>query len=352
MKRNLFFQTMNDKIDFVVTWLDSSDPVWQEQYKQYKGVAESGDQSSARFRDWDLFRYWFRSVETYAPWVNKVYLVTNGTFPTWINPNHPKLVLVKHSDYIPDKFLPTFNSCTIELHMNKIEGLSDRFVYFNDDCYINAPISPEYYFKDGLPCDSNIETVFNVPTFNPIDRFTIYISMMVDIGVLNAHFDRRKVWRQSPKRWLGTHLGKAGFLTSLYLMMSSKGKGRFVGFNWKHVEQPFLKAVFDEVWEKEAAMLEESCTRFREEVILNPYIFRYWQLASNLFYPVKLNKARKYRIEKNHMPKILSTIMNPQVKSLCVNDTPVCTEEEFSQYKEAIHKVFNEKFPQKSSYEK
>lgn len=340
---------MAEKIDFVVTWLDSSDPEWQEQYKKYKGHAGSGDHTFARFRDWDLFRYWFRSVETYAPWVNKVFLITNGTFPKWINPNHPKLVLVKHSDYIPDKFLPTFNSCTIELHMNKIEGLSEHFVYFNDDCYINAPISPEYYFKNGLPCDNNAETFFNVPKYNPIDKFVIYLSMMVDIGVLNAHFDRRQVWKQSPKRWLGTHLGKSGLLNSLIMLMYRKD--RFVGFNWKHVEQPYLKSVFDEVWEKESGMLEESCTRFREEVILNPYIFRYWQFASNRFYPVNLKKVRKYRTEKDHMPLISKAIMNPQIKSLCINDTPVCTDEEFGRYKELLQDAFKKKFPIKSSFE-
>ena len=339
---------MAEKIDFVVTWLDSSDIEWQKDYIKYKGVNQNGDQSFARFRDWDLFKYWFRSVETYAPWVNKVFLITNGTFPKWINPNHPKLVLVKHSDYIPDKFLPTFNSCTIELHMNRIKGLSEHFVYFNDDCFINAPISPEYYFKDGLPCDSNRETFYNVPTYNPIDRFSIYISMMVDIGVLNSHFNRREVWRQSPKRWFGGHLGKGGILTSLLLHR----KDVFVGFNYKHVEQPYLKSVFNEVWEIESGMLEESCTRFREEVILNPYIFRYWQLASNKFYPVKLNHIRKYRTTKDRMPLILETIMNPEIKSLCINDTPICTDEEFPLYKEAILKVFNIKFPHKSSYEK
>ncbi|MBQ8484708.1 MAG: capsule biosynthesis protein CapK [Bacteroidaceae bacterium] len=343
---------MNDKIDFVVTWLDSSDPEWQKQYCNFKGVVESGDQSSARFRDWDLFKYWFRSVEAYAPWVNKVFLVTNGTFPKWINPNHTKLKLVRHVDYIPERFLPTFNSCTIELHMNKIEGLSDQFVYFNDDCYINAPISPDYYFKEGLPCDNNAETFFNVPVYDSINRFTIYPSMMADIGVLNAHFDRREVCKQSPMRWYGKHLGKVGLLNSLYMLMySKKSKGHFVGFNWKHVEQPFLKSVFEEIWEKEPEILEDSCTRFREDVILNPYIFRYWQFASNLFYPVKLDKTRKYRIEKKHMTKILATIMNPNVKSLCINDTPVCTDEEFLIYKRTIHEVFNKKFPQKSSYE-
>ena len=100
------------KIDFVVTWLDPSDPEWQKQYELYKDA--KGDKSKARFREMNIFRYWFRAVEKYAPWVNKVFLITNGKFPDWINKDNPKLVLVKHEDYIPAEYLPTFNSCTIE----------------------------------------------------------------------------------------------------------------------------------------------------------------------------------------------------------------------------------------------
>ena len=84
-------------IDFVVTWLDSTDEEWQRQYAYYKKQC-TGRQEVARFRNMDIFQYWFRAVEQYAPWVHKVFLVTNGTFPKWINKEHPKLVLVKHSD--------------------------------------------------------------------------------------------------------------------------------------------------------------------------------------------------------------------------------------------------------------
>ena len=116
----------NNTIDFVVPWVDNNDSEWIKSYNYYhpgKTISDRG-----RFRDWDIFRYWFRAVERYAPWVNKVYLVTNGTFPKWINPDCEKLVLIKHSDYIPEKYLPTFNSITIELNMDKIPGLGETFV--------------------------------------------------------------------------------------------------------------------------------------------------------------------------------------------------------------------------------
>lgn len=121
------------KIDFVVTWLDANDPIWRESYNKYRGGVHKEDRG--RYRNWDLFRYWFRAVENYAPWVNKVFLVTNGKFPDWINAKHPKLVLIKHTDYMPEKYLPTFNSRAIELNFHCIPGLSEHFVYFNDDMF-------------------------------------------------------------------------------------------------------------------------------------------------------------------------------------------------------------------------
>lgn len=338
---------MNPIIDFVVTWLDSSDPIWQDQYRIYKNLGLEGDQSESRFRDWDLFRYWFRAIENYAPWVNKVFLVTNGKYPDWINKKHPKLVLIKHSDYIPEKFLPTFNSCTIELHMNKIPGLSEHFVYFNDDSFLNSFIEPEYYFKEGLPCDSNAETVFNVPIYDNDYKFGIYPSILTNIGVINGHFNRWKTVRKSKKRWFGLHLGWRGILLSYYL----RRQQRFVGFKWRHYEQPFLKSVFEEAWKEEPDMLNKSCTRFREEVILNPYFFRYWQFATNKFYPVKLTSGINIRIQKENIQQILSALHNENIKSLCLNDTPFCKAEDFEAIRYILHSEFEKKFPYKSQYE-
>ena len=62
---------MEPQIDFVVTWLDSSDSEWQKSLATYRPNT-TGDVSEARFRDMNIFRYWFRAVEQYAPWVRKI----------------------------------------------------------------------------------------------------------------------------------------------------------------------------------------------------------------------------------------------------------------------------------------
>ncbi|MCD7918038.1 MAG: Stealth CR1 domain-containing protein, partial [Clostridiales bacterium] len=90
----------NEPIDFVVTWVDGSDPEWQRQQQRYRSNPIDNGDAPNRSRDWGLLRYWFRGVETFAPWVHRVYFVTCGQRPDWLNVNHPKLTLVDHQDYI------------------------------------------------------------------------------------------------------------------------------------------------------------------------------------------------------------------------------------------------------------
>ncbi len=334
------------KIDFVVTWLDNQDPEWQASFARYCSNAK-GYKSEARYRDMNIFRYWFRAVEAYAPWVHKVFLITNGKFPDWINKDNPKLVLVKHEDYIPKEFLPTFNSRTIEFHMHRIKGLSEHFVYFNDDMFLNSPVKPDYYFKQGLPCDFNFETFFNVPAYTKEDKFGIYLSMLVDIGIINGNFNRWNTVRQSLKRWYGLHLGIKGIFMSLLLSRHTK----FIGFAFKHIEQAYLKSSFYEVWEKEEDFMNESCTRVRQDATVNPYIFQYWQFASNRFYPKRRNGFKLNIGKREDLVRIEKLLQNKNFTSICLNDTPLCSETDFVYIKEQLQKFFQKKFPQKSSFE-
>lgn len=338
---------MEQKIDFVVTWLDSNDVEWKKEYIYYKTGA-IGDMGVGRFRDMNIFQYWFRAVERFAPWVNKVYLITNGKFPDWINKNNPKLVLVRHEDYIPKEYLPTFNSVTIELHMHRIKGLSETFVYFNDDMILNSPITPDYFFHNGLPCDHNKETCFNVPIFTRKERFGISMSMLSDIGIVNAHFNRWDTVRQSPYRWFGPHLGLKGLIMSIILMK----QGLFVGFSNYHTEQTYLKSTFEEVWNREPEYLNASCTRFREEVIANPYLFRYWQFARNTFYPKKKRFATFHLYSKEVIYNIENIFADSRIVSVCLNDTSLCPEEDFNYINKELIRLLQQKFPDKSSFEK
>ncbi|MBR3067848.1 MAG: capsule biosynthesis protein CapK [Prevotella sp.] len=336
-----------DNIDFVVLWLDSNDPNWQKDYMTYAQKSNFGKES-VRFRDHDIFRYWFRAVETYAPWVHKVFLVTNGKFPDWINKDCPKLELVEHADYIPHEYLPTFNSVVIENFLNRINGLSEHFVYFNDDIFLNAPVTPTYYFKKGLPCDNNKETCFNVPIYTEKDRYGVTLSMLMSIGIINLHFNRWKTVLQSPTKWFGFHLGLKGLIMSCILAKQRL----FVGFTNFHIEQAFLKSIFDDAWEKETDLLNKNCTRFRTDQSISQYIFRYWQFASNKFYPKKRSRAFFFLNNRDVIKEIENTMTEKKCKSICLNDSVFCSDDDYEYLKVNLPLLFEKKFPQKSSFEK
>lgn len=138
------------EIDFVITWVDGNDPDWQKQKMEYSiqpDLSQKQDDRKERYRDWDLLRYWFRGVERFAPWVRRIHFVTWGHLPSWLNKEHPKLNIVNHKDFIPEKYLPTFNSHAIEWNMHRIPGLAENFVYFNDDMFLIKKVRPEQYFK-------------------------------------------------------------------------------------------------------------------------------------------------------------------------------------------------------------
>ena len=332
-------------IDFVVTWVDSTDPDWLAEYSRYRGSKCSED--AARFRSWDIFRYWFRAVENYSPWVNKIHVITCGHYPEWLNLNNPRISLVKHSDYIPKEFLPTFNSDTIELNMGRIENLAEHFVYFNDDMYLNSPVSPSYFFRKGLPVDYNEEKIYTACDSNSDANVAFYVSQFYNMCVLNRNFNRRATVKKSLLRWLGLHLSVSDWITSLMMVRRAK----FEGFEDRHFEQPYLKSVFQEIWAREPKMLNDSCTQFRTPNGVMHWLARYWQFASNKFYPHRYGPCRYLQIMPNSIERIRQTLNDSKVKSVCLNDVPECSEDFYKSADLQLKEIFESKFPRKSSFE-
>ena len=109
-------------------------------------LTEDADQkiSANRFRDNDELRYSLRSLEKYAPWIRKIFIVTNGQVPRWLNLEHPRVEVISHAMLFKNKsHLPTFSSPAIESHLHEIPGLSERFLYFNDDVFFANNVWPD-----------------------------------------------------------------------------------------------------------------------------------------------------------------------------------------------------------------
>jgi hypothetical protein len=135
-------------IDVVYTWVDGSDPAWLERRRPFAPSHDRVDASSSRYHDRDELRYSLRSVRSFAPWVRRIFLVTDQQRPTWLTGD--EITVVDHRELFPDPdVLPTFNSHAIETVLHRIPGLSEHFVYFNDDVLVGRPIQPELFFSPG-----------------------------------------------------------------------------------------------------------------------------------------------------------------------------------------------------------
>ena len=134
-------------MDAVILYVNQEDPIWLESYKKHVG----GRPLVNRYRDWGTLPYLFRGIEKYLPFVEKVHLVVSSEsqVPSWVNREEVHVVL--HKDIIPEKYLPAWNSCTIELFIPFIEGLAEEFLYFNDDFFVVNPCTPDLFFKNGRP---------------------------------------------------------------------------------------------------------------------------------------------------------------------------------------------------------
>jgi hypothetical protein len=139
-------------VDVVYTWVDGEDPEWRRAKEHHQQLAGKGSwnvqaANSARFLSRDELMYSFRSLNLYADWVRTIYLVTAGQTPSWLDTSNPRIKLVTHADIFADaRCLPTFNSHAIESRLHHIDGLSEHYLYLNDDVFFGRVVSPELFF--------------------------------------------------------------------------------------------------------------------------------------------------------------------------------------------------------------
>ena len=132
-------------MDIVITYVNGLDPEWQKDYEKHTNTPIL----EKRFRDWGTLKYLMRGIEKNMPFIRKVHLVVarESQVPEWVNRNEVNIVL--HKDIIPAEHLPTFNCNPIEMHLHRIEGLDEEYIYFNDDIFPLKPCKATDFFVDG-----------------------------------------------------------------------------------------------------------------------------------------------------------------------------------------------------------
>lgn len=330
---------MESGIDFVLTWVDGSDPEWRKLRDAYSG--KESYLNEYQYREWDLLRFWFRAVERYAPWVRRIFFVTNGQRPAWLRENE-KLVLVDHRDFIPPQYLPTFNANTIELNFHRIEGLSEHFVYFNDDMFLTDDVKPEFFFEDGMPRDAAVlSTIAPVAIGDPFPHF-----LCNDVSLINTYFDKLSVIRARPSQWFNPKYGWNGTGRTLLTIFASRF---FTGLKIYHMPSSMLKSCYRELWELEPAMFDKACvTKFREPSDVNQYVFSWYNICKGNFVPRSPSTGQYYMAGKDD-EQIVRSILKKTYKMLCINDNP--GEFDFERSKALITEAFQTAFPQKSAFE-
>jgi len=141
-------------VDLVYLWVDGNDPVWQAKHNAFIGKTEESSpiNCKGRYANNDELKYSLRSVETYAPWIRTIFIVTDNQVPGWLDISNTKVKIIDHKDIMPAESLPCFNSALIEHFLYKIPGLAEHFLLANDDMYLNKAVTVDDFFtKEGFP---------------------------------------------------------------------------------------------------------------------------------------------------------------------------------------------------------
>ena len=325
-------------IDFVVTWVDDRDPVWRAKREKYTGKKVAEGNEDARYRDWDTLKYWFRGVEKFAPWVRYVYFVTDDQKPEWLNLEHPKLKWVKHTDFIPEEYLPTFHSKVINWNCHRLPGISENYVAFDDDVFVIKETTPEDYFVNDLPCA--------VPQVDYIYPCDFWDSVPFNNAMLiNRHFSLKDSIKANRRKWFRQQSLKS-LMKNIYF-----GRKHFIpGMGYDHLHLALNKSAVERLWKEEYQSVHETCLhKQRTKMDVSVWCVREWQIMSGNFYPKKPIGKSFATASLNDSDEAIEYLRKQKGKVICLNDS--AKEENFELHKQMIIREFESIFPEKCSFE-
>lgn len=337
-------EQMNNKIDengfpidFVVTWVDGSDEKWRRKLQQFQLNKTDMDNGDSRYREFGFFKYWFLGVAKYAPWVNRIWVVTDGQMPDLdlVNKYFPefatKITVVDHKEIIPNQYLPTFNSNTIELNAYKINGLAEHFVLFNDDFFIANWVSPlDFFDSKGMPKDYGIMGIVQ-----PSEEFQRIV--LNDLIIINKKFNKKHFLKDNFFKVFSIKYGVRNIQSLLALPYWT-----ITGFHNPHTPTSYLKQTFKEVYDEFPDLWEiQNQNKFRMENDVSHWLMRYWQLVNGKFSPRRYSKFGVLMRVNDDMNRIKKQFGNKKI--VVLNDVEL-EAEEFNTIRERIENVLENKY--------
>ncbi len=292
-------------MDAVITYVNGNDPVWLKDYRTYV----SQDITEKRFRDWGTLHFLFRGIETFMPFIDHVFLVVSheSQVPSWVNREQVRVVL--HKDFVPQEYLPTFNCNTLEMHLHRIAGLSEEYLYFNDDIFPVAPCKATDFFRD--------------------DKIVLHFSLHRWASGMY-----KQICRNSD-RWAKR-------------ILSLPQTSSFV--RPQHVCSPMHKSVCEKVYSQVGTeAVRNSSSLIRTEKNGNQYLF-----SDYLFYQ---GEVIDERISCKHISIALASskslqkhITQPGRNLVCINDVKVSAKR-YEKLRAVILAAFEKHLPHKSKFE-
>lgn len=292
-------------MDVVITYVDGLDPLWQQDYARSAGKPVL----AKRFRDWGTLPYLMRGIERYMPFVENVFLVVSreSQVPQWVDREHLHVVL--HHDIIPAGLLPVFNASAIEMFIHRIPGLSEEFIYMNDDLFPVAPCSPEDFFRGGRPV---------------------------------LHMKRQFLVLGNDFRYLVKH-------SSDFARRAAGLKPSMAYLRPQHVSTPMLKSLCDKLFDAHEKEICDSVTPLRERPNYNQYLYSTYAHYCGMSEEGKLSN-RHFSLAVASIDEICAFLRNPDRKFACINDVQM-SEEKYCNYRKALLEAFDSALPTKSRFE-
>ncbi|MFM5904215.1 MAG: Stealth CR1 domain-containing protein [Microbacteriaceae bacterium] len=277
---------VNFPIDAVYLWVDGSDPTWLAKKSAYDSNSDSSHGSAAsRFISRNELYFSIRSLLDHARWVNKIWVVTDGQTPD-LGEFADLVTVIEHKDFIPADYLPTFNSHTITANLHRIEGLSEHFLYLNDDIFFGRNLHPGIWF-DTLGRSVVRYTKTLLPGFETNSIDTIHRIRQNTVALGHA----------------------AGYKTTTRSI--------------QHGPHPLQKQIMAELWKAHPESLETTCrNRFRSETDIVPeWLHNFAAITSaRSFVGGKLTYNYVVLNARATLPKILALFVRRLPSVLCLND--------------------------------
>ena len=292
-------------MDALITYVNGNDPHWQRTWTRSIGRPQAPN----RFRDWGALPYLLRSIETFCPFIDKLFLVVSDEYqvPAFINPETVRIV--HHNAMIPAEYLPTFNSNVIEHFFHNIRALDEQFLYFNDDVFVNRPCTPEDFFSDGR---------------------------------IRASF----ILRNESRTMYQQFLHNASDLAHKAAGAQLPPMGQY--YRCQHTVAPLLKSLSSELDGRLRTEMRPRLTRVRDWNNVTLTIFAIYGYLTGRAVDQPLD-GRYFSMARETIAEAVEELEHPTAATVCLND--LCKAEDFQDVRSMLHTELQKKFPKKSRYE-